>query len=379
MWRPRAPLESPAACLLVAAALSGCASGHLSQELRKATIEAVEQRGLDPSEIVIPFDLDDEMRSWVHEEVSTSGRPLERLSNLLQALLSRRSGGLTYERNHTATAQEVWRGGVANCLSFTHLFVGLARELDVPVYYLRVSDLQHFEKDGDLVVASEHVTAAYGPASRRRILDFSEQENYDYHLTRQISDITAIALYYSNLGAGRIRDGDTEGALELLVKSIRLDPELADGWVNYGVALRRLGRPDEAESAFRRALEADPRMTSAYNNLASLLERSGRAEEAKGLLELTDRHANRNPFSYLALGDLSFREGRIDEAERYYRRAQRLNPQSAEAFAALGQVALAGGDRRQAERWLRKARSADPESQRAADLARSLGARPQGH
>lgn len=353
---------------------TGCASHGSVRESRDRVAEEIRARGLDPETVVIPFELTEPMRVWVHQQVPRAGQPEARLQDLLLALFQREQGGLTYERGRTATASEVWTSGIANCLSFTHLFVGLSRELGLDVYYLRVSDLQHFEKDGDLVVASEHVTAAFGPPTGRLILDFSEQVGFDYRQTAALSDLTAIALYYSNLGAAAIRDGESQRAQALLETAVRLDAELPDGWVNYGVVLRRSGRIAEAEAAFRRALEANPRTVSAYTNLAALLDHQGRAEEARSLLEIADRSTNRNPYSYLALGDLSLREGRLEEAGRYFRRAQRLAPGSAEAAAALGQWKLASGDRRSAQRWLRKARALDPEAPRIADLERRLSA-----
>lgn len=360
-----------------AAALAACASQGLGSGSVDRTRREIRERGLDPAAVVVPFETDDEMRRWARERVPRrGGRDEEQLQQLLLALLDRDGRELVYDRNHSATAKEVWREGVANCLSFTHLFVGLARDLGLPVYYLRVADSPHYEREGELVVASEHVVAAWGPPDRRMALDFSREPAGEYHKTMVISDLTAVALYYSNLGAGRIRAGRIDEALAVLDVATRIDPELADGWINRGVALRAAGRDGEAEAAFRRALEANPAMVSAYNNLASLLRQTGRDEEARRLLEVTDRRSNRDPFSYLALGDLALAEGRHEEAERFYRRALRLHPGRAEPMAALGRCALAAGDRRAAERWLRDAERADPDAPRAVELARQLAPPP---
>ena len=356
------------------ALLAGCstASSGLSVAMRDSLRIQIAERGLDPDEVVMPFRANEAMRHWVREQVKTGGEPSSRLEQLLQALLHRDGIELSYQRGFTATAEEVWETNKANCLSFTHLYVGLAREIGLPVYYLRVADLQSFEKDGDLVVASEHITAAFGPPHRRHVLDFTDRPVAEYRQIEPISDLRAVALHYSNLGANLIRTDQTVEAARMLEVATRLDPELADGWVNLGVAKRRLGLPAEAERYFRQALEVDPTANSAYNNLASLLQRLGRAAEASRVLALTDRQRNRNPFSYLALGDLALREGRLDEAERFFRRALRLDPEQAGALAALGQWALAAGRRDAAERWLKRAEEADPAEPRVSELARSL-------
>ena len=373
----RAIRRRPAACALLlagAALLAGCASTGAGAAQVEKTRNQIRDRGLDPAVIAIPFETDDDMRRWAEASVSRDARDEERLQELLLDLLERDGRKLVYDRHRTATAREVWRDGVANCLSFTHLFVGLARDLGLPVYYLRIADSPHYEREGDLVVASEHVAAAWGPPHKRRVLDFSEEPVAAYYQTQVVSDLTAVALYYSNLGAGRIRAGRIEESLAALEVATRVDPELADGWVNLGVALRLTDRSDEAEAAFRRALETNPAMMSAYNNLAALLRQGGRDEEARRLLEVTDRRANRDPFSYLALGDLSLAEGRTEEAARLYRRALRLHPGRADPMAALGRCALAAGELRDAERWLRQARRVDPAAPRVVELERRLAA-----
>jgi len=369
---PRGRRPAPFLALLALAA--GCASGGSGPAHEARTRAMLRERGLDPERVVLPFAATPEMRAWARATVPTGAGDEERLQQLLLALLQRDGRELRYDRDRTATAVEVWRDGVANCLSFTHLYIALAREVGLPVYYLRVADSPRYEREGELVVASEHVAAAWGPPHRRRVLDFSERPVGEYHRTQVISDLTAVALYYSNLGAGRVRAGQVEAALDPLATATRIDPELPDGWINLGVALRGMGRLSESEAAFRRALEADARAVSAYNNLASLLVQLGRGEEARHLLELTDRQANRNPFSYLALGDLSLALGRHEEAERLYRQALRRHPGAAEPLAALGECARVAGRRREAERWLRAAERIDPAQPRAVALARALRA-----
>jgi Flp pilus assembly protein TadD len=353
-------------------AASGCGSSALRQQLREVVDLQLRERGVDPDQIELPFDLSPEMEKWLREEADFGGTPENRLDQLLRQLLHRDGQELKYLSGHTGTAREVWETGTANCLAFTHLFIGMAREINLPVYYLRVSDLQSFEKDGDLVIVSEHITAAYGPPAQRRVLDFSDRPVTQYHTVQPIADLTATALYYSNRGAEKIREGETAEALEILELATRIDPELADAWINYGVAVRRSGRKEEAERAFRRALELDPSHMSAYQNLAALLTVTGRGREARELLAVTDRSKNRNPFSYLALGDVSMREGRLAEAERFYRRALRLDPGKAEPLAALGQWALSSGQVREARSWLKKAEKVDPENPRVGELARRL-------
>ncbi len=338
-------------------------------------LATLRERGV-PESAADPISMSDEMRSWAHERVQRTGTPQQRLEQLLLAILRRDPKPFKYLPGHSAGVREAWESGRANCLAFSHLFIAMAREVGLEVYYLRVRDLSSFGREGDLVVSSDHVTAAWGPGMERRVLDFADRPVREYHQVEQLSDITALALHYSNLGAERIRAGELGPARELLETAVQIDAELADGWVNLGVARRRLGDLDGSEAAYRRALESDPQIVSAYHNLSALLALVGRTEESQELLELVDRRSNRNPWSYLALGDLALRQQRLEETERLYRRAQRLAPDNPETVAALGQWALAVGRARDAKRYLRRAEALDAANPRVAALARQLRALP---
>jgi Flp pilus assembly protein TadD len=313
------------------------------------------------------------MRAWVHEQVPEGAAPEERLERLLASLLDPNRLRVEYEARSTGTAEEVFQSRRANCLAFTSLFVGLAREVGVPVVYLDVDDVEKFEKEGDLVVVSGHVSAGFVSGPTLKILDFSQAPAAEYRRVEPISDLTAIALFHSNRGAEALRTGRNEEALEWLRKAVAIDPGLGRAWINYGVALRRSGDSEGAEAAYRKALEADPNALSAYQNLAALLRFQGQEREAADLLAVSTRLGSRNPFIYLTLGDLSFSHGRMEEARRFYRKAIKLYRGSAEPYAAMGLLSLAQGDTGDAERWLRKAVAIDQENQRVKQLVHRLG------
>ncbi len=339
--------------IAVVALAAGCASGG-NQAARDLPAQ-LRAQGLDPAHIVVPFAVDDEMRAWVLTKVNERSDPREKLEQLLNALLNKQGMNLEYFGDYTVTASEVFRSGRANCLSFTNIFVGLAREMGVPAYFVEVKDLQGFNREGDLIIVSGHVTAGYGEGREQTLLDFSLGKAKEYKQVRRISDLTAIGLYYSNHGARLLRDGNNAAAIEWLRTAVALDPELPGAWVNYGVAVRRLGNRVEAEAAYRRALEIDPDTISAYQNLAALMRLDGKEAEALELLAFVDRRDNRNPWSFLDLGDLSLQHGNFAEAERFYEKALRRATDDPEPYAALGILNVERGDLVSARRYLRKA------------------------
>ena len=369
--------------LAVATALigQGCVGVDPRLDSARTLPATLRQMGLDPAAVVIPFEISPEMRLWLKREVNSSGEDRQRLTGLLRALFDRSGLKLEYESDFTVTAAEAFAAQRANCLSFTNLFVGLAREMGLAAYFLEIDDVQRFTREGDLVVVSGHVTAAYGPPQERLILDFTAGQASNYREVREISDLRAMALYYSNRGAGELRDGRHAEALRWLDTAVALDPELAGGWTNLGVARRRTGDYTGAELAYRRALEIDPQAASGYQNLGALLKMRGRDAEADRLLELSRRLDTRNPFLYLDLGDVSLDQGRMEEAEGLYRRALRLDDGLAESHAAMGLLFWRQGRRAEAERWLKRAEDrliAAPPTQPEGPGASSTATEPSG-
>ena len=358
---PHRPARALSWVALAALLAAGCASaggrGLTADELTRLAAS----RDLPAARVELPFALDADMRAWLREQqesgrIDRGGPPERRLSTLLRALIHREGRGVGYQSGGTGTAAEAFRSGVANCLSFTQLFVAFAREMGIEAYFLAVDDLQSYERRGDLVLLSGHVTAGFGPRHDLRILEFDLGPEVDYDRVRPVSDLTAVAMFYSNRGAELLTEGAQRESLEALEIAVALAPELPGAWVNLGVARRRSGDPAGAEAAYRRALEADPRAASAYQNLAALLQLRGHADEAEELLRLGAGAGSRNPYAYLELGDISLRRGRIGEARRFYRRALHLYRDRPEPYAALGLAALAAGEPAAARRWLAKAR-----------------------
>ncbi len=361
--------------LVMALLVAGAAAAAKPRlDARERLGQELHNLGVDPAAVTLPFELTEPMRLWAHEIAPPRLKPQQKLERLAAGLLDSDQLDLEYAWGYTGTAIEVFERQQANCLAFTNLFLGMAREVGVPVVFLAVKNVASYRKTDDLVVVSDHVAVGYRRGVELTVYDFSEEQR-DKALEglRRISDLTAVAMFHSNRGAEALQEGRVEESIAWLETAITLDPELANAWVNLGVGRRRGGDAAGAEQAYKQALEIDPRVYSAYQNLASLLYHAGRTDEARGYEDVLRRAPTRNPFTFLALGDISFDGGRLDEARRFYRRAANLSRgDAADSFAALGEVAAVDGDLRTARRMLRKARKLDFENSRATRLARRI-------
>lgn len=350
--------------ILASALVAGCASTGAKPPSGVTLTEQMRGRGVEPSQVVVPFEIDAELAQWARQRVSNTLDMNRRLDDLLLALLGSGEITLTYEADATGTAAEVFASGRANCLAFAFLFAGLARSVDIPVGFLLVPEVERFSREGDFIIVSEHATVVFGEGEARRILEFRLGPSLDYRRAVRISDLTAVALYYSNLGAQALRGGELALARERLEIAARLDPRLGQAWTNLGVARRRTGDVSGAEAAYFRALEIDPKNSSAYQNLAALAQSRGGHQGALDLLSRVEEIESQNPYSYLALGDLAAALGNDAEAGRFYREALRRAPRTAEMVAAFGLWNLKVGELRTARRMLKKAQKIDPKAPR---------------
>ena len=366
--------------MLLALVIAGVSAGlHAQAEtdgeaLSRDLARRAERLGID--HIPLPNRLTDSMKEWLFERVSRHAPPREQLDSLLHAMKSEKHLGIEYEAGFTGTAEQVFYTGTANCLSFTHLFVSMAREVGLPVYYVGVDRMERYRRSGDLIVITGHVAAAYGIGPDRELIEFNVVQETDWRLAHKIPDRRAHALYHANRGAELLQEGEIEEAARVLTMAAILDANLPDAWVNLGVARRRMNDLAGAEQAYRRAVELQPNYVPAYHNLLMLFAQREDRDGVGELLEILDTRRNRNPFIYLELGDLSRRGGELVEAERFYRRALRLDRSLAEPHAAIGIIALREGDRDRAQALLAKALELDPEDERARELAESLKRQP---
>ncbi len=85
-------------------------------------------------------------------------------------------------------------------------------------------------------------------------------------LARSADDVSAWAL----LAAAHSEAGDWAGAEAAARRVVSLRPDLARGWANWGVTLRKLERLDEARKALRKALKLDPANETAKRELRKL-------------------------------------------------------------------------------------------------------------
>lgn len=295
------------------------------------------------------FELDDEMRAFVAEHVDGSRAGRERMRRLLSAMIESGLMSLDYNDAKTKTARQTFHDRVGNCISFTALFVALAREADLDVTFQTVEVPPIWYADSDLVILNNHVNALIKQNfGSRVVVDFNVTDLKGDYATHEVSDEYALALYYNNVAMDALRKGDLERSFRLLKKSIETYPDIAGNWANLGVIYSRSNEDDYAIAAYMKALDLDDKHRPSLTNLASIYQGRGEYERADYFARQVRRYQDQNPYYHYYHALAAYNKGDLETAEQRLARAIELKDTEHKFFQLQGLIAERHGDRKMA-------------------------------
>ncbi len=318
--------------------------------------------------------LNPEMARFLVRRVSSRQSPKAQVYALIDAVFGKKGLDITYESTATRTAIETFEAKSGNCLSFTILFVAMARHIGLDAYFEEVDQVISWDRRGEVVVRNLHMVVEVEYENGHHLVDFLPEAEKRYRSVKRISDVRALAHYHNNLGVDALASGDVERALQAFALALQVDGKFGYAWTNQGVAQRRAGDFEAAETSHQRALELDRNEPAALSNLASLYLAQGFADKAAPLQRQVDDHLERNPFHHFRQGTASARAGDLDEAIRRFRDATRRMPEESEFHAALADVLARSGDPEKARKSLEKALDHAEDAQEKARLQQELAA-----
>ena len=296
------------------------------------------------------------MQDFLDEHVARTAARVPRLRQLAYAIISGGSFRLEYDER-TRTASETFRARRGNCLSFSNMFVAMARQVGLDVGYQEVDVPPDWSFRDDAFVLNRHVDVLVDLGKEgEHVVDFNMDDFRTSYDRRRISDARALAHFYNNMAVERMQAGDTASALLYFRKATGHDPLFSPAWTNLGMLYWRKGHPDYAEAAYLQALKADERDLVAMSNLASLYERRGDQERAALYRKRVIDHRQRNPYYRFQLAREAFQAQDYDVAISHLKYAIRKKKNEDQFYFLMGLSHLKKGDERAVRRWLSRAK-----------------------
>jgi len=273
----------------------------------------------------------------------------------------------SYDPMVTLPADRAFRARRGNCLTFSSMFVAMARQAGLHAWYQEVEVAPKWSAVNETLLVSKHVNAVVSEYGLRYAVDVSRREPEGGERTRRLSDHEAKAQYFNNLGVDALVVENLPLAYAYFAKALETEPGLDYVWSNLGVVFRRNDQPQDAIFAYRVALRGNPEHAVALNNLHELYTEMGDLEAAAALEHRVERNRRRNPYYLLHLAEEADDAGRWDEAIELLDRAIRINDEEYRFYYALahaqyhvGQVEAARESLEQGRRLAQKAAASSP-------------------
>ena len=319
--------------------LLACAGGH---EARAAPARATQVQAA----MALPDDL---RRMLPPEAVDRGIDDAIRVQALVDFMIDDDGLALRYQEQPTHGIAESFALRRVNCLSFTMLFIAMARSVGIPAYAQASEDALAMRMQDGTLYRATHVNAGVLIDGARHSVDVGWRGVAAGREPRRISDARMVALLHNNHAVEYLLQGDHAAAAEAIAAALELDPTSATIWSNAGVVHARSGRRDEAERAYLHAVTLQRGHIGALSNLVGFF-RAGNPARAATYEQRLQRAQALDPFSQFLIGQSRAEAGVPADAVTHYRRAIRLLPQEPQFHRGLADAYQALGDASSAER-----------------------------
>lgn len=285
------------------------------------------------------------MEEFLESRVPGRVSPLDRVQILVDALFDQEGLDFQYDAGRTLTARDTFLERTGNCLSFSMMFVAMARHLGLNARFQEVETVPNWTRRGQAILFTQHVNVLVRIGPRQYEVDLIPRVNQVRIGQRVISDNRAFAHFYNNTGVGHFAREHLQLAETYFQKALQADPQTAFVWTNLGVVQVASGNFKEAEESYLKALQIDGQHMTAMDNLGQLYRRLGQMDKAEHYAKKVQKFRAKNPYHHYRLGEAAYARDDFQEAIQHYREAVKLKFEEyrfhlalARAHAELGQV-----------------------------------------
>lgn len=348
------------ALALAACVLAACAGGppldrkvgFAAEDLLDPALLGADTVAVAPVELVA---VNDDMRAFLDQHVPEDAGDQRKVELILGAILE--DGlHLSYNNFKTYSAEEAFYSREGNCLSFTNLFVALAREAGVDVHFQEVAIPPSWAQQDETWFYNLHINAVVDIPGTRQVVDFSLEEYSNRYRRWALSDQAVLARYHNNMGVHWMNQDDHARSFQHFRQALLLDASLGFVWTNLGTLFRRAGDLPRAEAAYLIAVQEDEE-PAAISNLARFYQQLDEPELAAYYLNRVQIFRRKNPYYLQHLAEEAYARADYDDAATLLRTAIRRNGEEHEFHRLLGLVHTRTHNLDAAERSFRRAAS----------------------
>ena len=329
-----------------------------------------------PLENQLPFEVADqnvlgvseEMEQFLDRHLPDNMKGTSKAFALAYASMDSNLLDFDYDPSKTLGAEDAFAQKTGNCLSFSSMFIAMAREAGMQAWYQEVEVPTEWSSVKETLLVSRHVNAVVKDAYMDYVIDVSKNYRAEETTSRKISDQEALAQFYNNLGVDALIENQLPAAYAYFVKAIETHPKGAFFWSNLAVTYRRNGQMEDAEATYLSAIRLDSNETDALNNLYSMYTEQGNEAAARDMRSQVDRHRRRNPYYLQLLSIEAVDEGRYDDAVRLIRKAIRIKEQEYRFHISLASYLAMSGEKDKALKSLERARQLAPSASALAEI-----------
>lgn len=352
--------QATIAIVLLTTVLAGCAGSGVSRSVDGlqplaldggAYLSARQAIAANPG--VQARELDPELLALVRSRIDPVDSPEQKVAEISRIIISPEYLGIRYDSDVTGTAQDVYRTGVANCLGFSHLFIAMAREVNLDAHYQQVEIKPSWQRRGDWLVVGLHVNVSgdVNP-SRTYTADIDTGSRYRMLGKYTISDETAMAQHYNNLAMDALLEDQLATAFGYMARAIDSDPGLAYVWTNLGTLYKRNGQYEAALGSYEQALALDRTFAPAMQHLATVYKVTGNPDMAGRYSRRLYAYQKNNPYYYAQKAAAAAESGEYARASRAIAQAIALKGDEFDFYVAAYQYEAARGNAQAAAKAL---------------------------
>jgi Tfp pilus assembly protein PilF len=269
-------------------------------------------------------------------------QPHERVYQYLSKLVI----GFDYQ-GENYTAREAFDRKQGNCITLAVLTKALADLAGVDISFQQMTSAPVVSVEQDWFISSDHVrTFLHAPplASNRQILAFRSFIVVDYFPSggdmtgQRVSESTFIAMYYRNLAADALLQGEHDKAFVLLRTALQHAPDYAP-IINLTALLHKhIGELEQAAQWYQYGLGVSSHRATLLSNYALLKQYEGDAAAAAALQRQLGTLQERDPYLWYVQGRTALAQKNYRQAVVYFQRLVEYAPYVSEFHLQLAKA-----------------------------------------